>query len=235
MSTALAPRDAERLADLEVTIAQGLHTWVEVGTALLEIRASRLYRAEFPNFESYCQAKFGIDRTYAHRMIEAATVVGNLLPIGNTDTPLPAPSNEAQARPLAALAPEQQREAWAEANATAPQGKVTAEHVTETVKRLFVQPPMKPTPVIPFNRDKPRTIDEEASDLIREEEKSAFSVVMGFIDHPTDTPLTVDQIREFYADPHFAPVVLPRIERMHRNFELLRSLNPIRGGSHVSA
>lgn len=35
-----------RLEELEATIERGLTTFVEVGLALLEIRDSRLYRAE---------------------------------------------------------------------------------------------------------------------------------------------------------------------------------------------
>ncbi|MCA9993718.1 MAG: hypothetical protein KDE29_22205 [Anaerolineales bacterium] len=47
-----------------------------------------------------------MSRFYAHRMIAAAEVADNLLPIGNI------PATESQARPLTALEPEQQREAW---------------------------------------------------------------------------------------------------------------------------
>src|SRR5690606_26347192 len=60
-------------------------------------------------------------------------VVENL---GNLGTMVPKPANERQARPLTKLPPEQQREAWEEAVATAPDGRVTAAHVERTVKRL---------------------------------------------------------------------------------------------------
>ena len=56
-------------------------------------------------------------------MIEAATVMDNLLPIGNK-----LPATESQARPLTALPPTAQREVWAAAVETAPNGKVTATH-----------------------------------------------------------------------------------------------------------
>ena len=44
-----------------------------------------------------------MSRIHAHRMIDAATVAENLLPIGNI------PATESQARPLAQLEPEVQR------------------------------------------------------------------------------------------------------------------------------
>lgn len=135
-STRLAPRDADRLAELEITIAHGLTTFVEVGAALAEVRESRLYRAEHPTFEDYCRVRWGMSRPRAYQLIEAATVVGGLST--TVDTPLPA--TESQARSLTKLPPEQQREAWSEAVETAPkneagQPKVTAAHVASVVEK----------------------------------------------------------------------------------------------------
>lgn len=48
-----------------------------------------------------------MSRIHAHRMIEAAYVTNNLLPIGNI-----LPRTESQARPLASLEPAEQVEAW---------------------------------------------------------------------------------------------------------------------------
>ncbi len=63
-----------------------------------------------------------MSRVHAHRMIEAAEVQKNLLPIGNI------PKSESVTRPLSGMNPEQQREVWEEAVKTAPEGKVTAKH-----------------------------------------------------------------------------------------------------------
>ena len=98
---------------------------------MLAIRDQRLYRQRYTTFEDYLSQRWDLDRTYAHRMIDAAEVVEHLLPIGNI-----VPVNEAQARPLASLPAEQQREVWQEVVETAPAGKVTARHVQETVKRV---------------------------------------------------------------------------------------------------
>ena len=95
--------ETNRLTELETVIGRGLQTFVDVGIALLEIRDSRLYRNEYSTFEDYCRDRWAMDRTYAHRTIEAAKVASNLLPIGNI------PVNEAQARPLTSLPPEQQQ------------------------------------------------------------------------------------------------------------------------------
>lgn len=61
-----------------------------------------------------------MSRIHAHRLIDAVKVSENLLPVGNI------PVAESVLRPLASLSAEQQREVWAEAVATAPEGKVTA-------------------------------------------------------------------------------------------------------------
>lgn len=226
MTAALAPRDAERLADLEVTIALGLTTFVQVGQALAEIRESRLYREKYATFEEYCQAKFQMNRTYAHRMIEAATVVGNLLPIGNTaEAPIPAPTNESQARPLASLEPEQQREAWKEATTTAPKGKVTAEHVTETVKRLFVDPPMRATPVIPIRRD---VVTETIAAAKAEFRSSDDGRLFTYIDSLPQVPSGIGD--NAFGSLHVSGVEILRLHAAFINRAIARSEN-----AHASA
>lgn len=119
--------EVQRLEVLESVIDAGMQTFVHVGNALLEIRDSRLYRQTHGTFDDYCRERWQMDRTYAHRTIEAAKVARNLLPIGNT------PSTESQTRPLTALEPDAQREVWQRAVETAPNGKVTAAHVQAVV------------------------------------------------------------------------------------------------------
>jgi hypothetical protein len=115
----------------ERIIEHGVKTFVEVGHALTVIRDQRLYRERYETFDTYLRERWDLERTYAHRIIEASEVMNRLLPIGNI-----LPVNEAQARPLAGLPPEQQVEVWQEAVKTAPAGKVTAKHVQATVKRV---------------------------------------------------------------------------------------------------
>lgn len=129
----LAPTEAQTLAACEHTIEAGLKTFVAVGEALLTIRDQRLYRAEYGTFEDYCGERWGMGGDYARKMIRAAEVVGNL----QADTIVSVlPATESQARPLTSLPPEQQREAWQRAVETAPEGKVTAAHVTRVVEEM---------------------------------------------------------------------------------------------------
>lgn len=125
--------EQDRLEHQEQIIERGLKTFYEVGGALSIIRDDRLYRKTHKTFEDYCQDRWGISRVHAHRLIGASDVIDNLLPIGNK------PTTESQARPLSRLPAEQQAAAWQQANDTAPNGKVTAKHVEQTVKEFKQQ------------------------------------------------------------------------------------------------
>jgi hypothetical protein len=96
-----------RLVELESVIGRGLKSFVEVGLALKEIRDNRLYREQHANFEDYCQRRWGMSRIQGHRLIEAAEVSADLLPIGNTLL-----TCEAQARELVPLSQEMRRKVW---------------------------------------------------------------------------------------------------------------------------
>jgi hypothetical protein len=81
-----------RLAELEAVIERGMAAFVEMGKALAEVRDSRLYELDFPMFEDYCRERWGVSRTRAYQLIDAARV--------STIVDVP---NEAQARELAPL------------------------------------------------------------------------------------------------------------------------------------
>lgn len=84
-----------RLDELELVVARGLATFVEVGNALAEIRESRLYLHVTDSFERYCRERFGMTANYGRRQIAAAAVT---VPIGTAKLPIPA--NESVARAL---------------------------------------------------------------------------------------------------------------------------------------
>jgi hypothetical protein len=131
--TELSLDETDELQRCEQIVERGLKTFFEVGAALMRVRDLRLYRVEYHTFENYCQERWGMTRRHANRLVESAEVVHNVGPIG------PTPDNEAQARPLAKLKdPEQQREAWQRAVATAA-GKITAAHVEQVVKEMIGQ------------------------------------------------------------------------------------------------
>ena len=87
---------------------------------MADIRDGRLYRETHDTFEDYCRKRWDMTRQRAHQFIEAAEVRDVL----STNVDI-LPVNEAQSRPLAPLAPEQQRAAWNEA-VTASGGSPTA-------------------------------------------------------------------------------------------------------------
>lgn len=131
MSTDLTLTERHDLETYEAVIARGMETFVEVGTALLKIRDGRLYRLEHSTFEDYCRERWGWSRQHVNHQISAAQVAANL------ETMVSKPESERQARPLASLEPDEQRQAWSRAVETAPNGKVTAEHVRSTVDEMF--------------------------------------------------------------------------------------------------
>lgn len=120
----------ERLCELETVIERGLHTFVEVGAALLEIRDSRLYRENYGTFEEYCRERWGIERRRAYQLMDAAEVAENVKNFSHQSL------RESHVAPLVGLPPDQQVEVWREAIETAPNGRVTAAHVQETVQRI---------------------------------------------------------------------------------------------------
>ena len=72
-------------------------------------------------------------RHYALLLIESSNVIENL----NVDNCQQIPANEAQARPLTKLeTPEAQQEAWEMVVETAPEGKITARHVSKVVSEI---------------------------------------------------------------------------------------------------
>jgi hypothetical protein len=100
------------LYELETTIANGFSKFLEVGNALLEIQARKLYQDDgYATFEQYCAKRWSISRSQAYRMIQAAEVVGHL----REDPDVPLPIHEAQTRVLAKLKePEAIRTVWEE-------------------------------------------------------------------------------------------------------------------------
>jgi hypothetical protein len=137
----LLPVERSRLAELEAVIERGLHTFVEVGSALMEVRDGRLYRDDFDAFETYCRERWGMSKTHANRHIDAAAVVGALTPIGVM------PATESVARELAPVlrngGPPAVAEAWEEA--VEEYGPTpTAAQVRDVVSKPAAKPKPKP-------------------------------------------------------------------------------------------
>jgi len=147
----IATNEGVRLAELEATIERGLQTFVDVGNALLEIRDGRLYRQTHGTFEDYCRERWGFTDRRARMLMSAAETVGVL----ETGTTVPVlPSTERQARPLTALPPDAQREAWQRAVETAPDGKMTAAHVQRVVDEQR-HPTLRPSMAVHYSSETP--------------------------------------------------------------------------------
>jgi phage N-6-adenine-methyltransferase len=140
----------------EAQIERGLQTFYEVGAALLAIRDQRLYREGYSTFEAYCRDRWGMSKPRVYQMIEAAGIVDDLKKSTIVDLPI----NEAQARPLAAVAPDERPAVWREAVETAPNGRVTAAHVQSVVDARREPEPVRivpddPAPIPPEPEPQP--------------------------------------------------------------------------------
>ena len=108
----------------------------EIRAGILNIRQKllELYNGEgwtalgYDNWRECVQAEFSMSKSHAYELLNAAKTELNISAIAEKDI-IP----ESQLRPLASLEPEQQREAWAKAQETAPDGKITAAHVQSVV------------------------------------------------------------------------------------------------------
>ncbi|MBW4565352.1 MAG: hypothetical protein KME32_30560 [Mojavia pulchra JT2-VF2] len=120
----------------------------EAGKALAELRDRRLYRSTHKTFEEYCRDRFGYTRIAASYKIAAATVMDNLLTNGLQNSEISQderqvfPTNERQVRPLVALEPQQQVEAWQsaveEAGGKVPSGRIVKDVVQRILERTQV-------------------------------------------------------------------------------------------------
>lgn len=94
-------------------------------------------------------AEFKEQQRYLYYQLEAAKIGRNLCTIVQKTESIP----EGQLRPLARLEPEKQKEAWQMAVDTAPNGKVTADHVYKIVKGM--QEPREQKVPEPLSINKP--------------------------------------------------------------------------------
>ncbi|MCA2652703.1 MAG: hypothetical protein IM475_00235 [Microcystis sp. M061S2] len=132
----------------------------EAGTALKELRDRRLYRSTHKTFEEYVQDRFGMKQSRSYQLIEATSVVDNLLAkvppmvelLGDSSDKVPPlvevlPTNERQVRPLIQLEPDQQREVWQQAVEAAggkvPSGRIVKDIVQRIRERTKIPIPYR--------------------------------------------------------------------------------------------
>src|SRR6266852_2792693 len=62
----------DRLVFLEGIIERGFQTFLEVGTALQEIKDQKLWKPRYVSFEEYCHAKWKWTLRYSNKIIRSA-------------------------------------------------------------------------------------------------------------------------------------------------------------------
>lgn len=105
----LSAAEARELSRCEGVLRQSLRQALEVGQALRDIRDRRLYRQTHRSFEGYCQDRWALSRRRAYQLIDAAVVAENVNPGTQDEEGI---RTERQARVLASLEPDEQREVW---------------------------------------------------------------------------------------------------------------------------
>lgn len=156
---ALSPVEFAKLENLEETINTGLKSFLDVGRALMQIRDEKLYRKSHDTFEVYCQQRWDMSIRFAQMQISAAKTADR---ISDANHGSPLPKTERVARPLTKLPEEDQADAWEEAVESAPNGKVTAEHVESVVKQRLSdakEPEAEPEP------PEPTKSEQEAAEI----------------------------------------------------------------------
>jgi hypothetical protein len=160
------------------TVEHGLSTFVEVGLALIAIKADKLYTEfGYTSFDTYCTERFNIGSSQRSRLMMAATIAQQVLessPIGE----FPMPARETQVRELADLDDVAlQREAWLSALDAADGAQPTQAQVRAAVAEV---------------RGAEEASDREDDDALEQPDATRASGVSDSSapDHPTIEDLT---------------------------------------------
>lgn len=178
----------QRFKELNEVIDGGLTNFIEVGSALAEVRDSKLYLLDYPKWDAYLERKWGIKRSYASLLIRGSTVAKEI-ESRLTGVNFTKPTVEAQVRPLLHLKdPEERLRAWKDAHSTHPGEAPTKDEVTISVQKLLpldgkaskcakesnqtpvVPAPKKPSGDLPEAETAPELVDVTMADgTIREQ------------------------------------------------------------------
>ncbi|MEO1763657.1 MAG: hypothetical protein AAFR83_17205 [Cyanobacteria bacterium J06629_18] len=121
----------------------------QAGKALKELHSRKLYRSTHKNFEEYCKDRFGFERRHSCRLIEAASVIDNLIAMcpngtqnGLESETFVLPTSERQVRELVRLVPSEQFDCWQEAvniaGGKVPSGRIVKEIVQRVRERTLI-------------------------------------------------------------------------------------------------
>ena len=79
----LTEEERRELRENEETIQRGARAWLEMGTALANIRDKRLHRETHPSLELYCSDKFHLEKTIVWGLMAAAKRYELVAPIAS--------------------------------------------------------------------------------------------------------------------------------------------------------
>lgn len=132
-----------------------IRSWWEnrfkVGSALLEIRDSKLYRDDYATFEEFCETEFGFKRAHAYRLMEFVEVKDSLKmsPMGDKI------QTERQARALAPVAIHQREEVVKKAS----ENGGSAQAIMSAAKTITTENGQQPKDKLGFTI--PKTIESD--------------------------------------------------------------------------
>jgi hypothetical protein len=157
METELMDTEAVELAGLEDKVREGFRKGLEAFAALKSIRDLQLYKVRgFKSFEKYCQQEFGIGAKYAHKNIQATSVLEKVSPLGDTFGCAEKITTERQCRELLRVPDEQLGQVLEEIGVLADEKQkpnLPANLIREAVKRVV--PKAEPKRPIAFDNFEP--------------------------------------------------------------------------------
>jgi hypothetical protein len=139
------------LESLEKVIESGVEAFLATGSALKEIRDQELYREGFKTFEAYVEARWGLERRHAYRLIDASVVKADLCPMGHKNPKIGEIKTERQLRELTSVPSESLAEVIEKASEIAGDAPLTAKVLKEA--REQVLEPTEPTAEEPACED----------------------------------------------------------------------------------
>lgn len=136
----LSAGDRDFLGRQEKIIEAGRKTFLEVGTALMEIRDYKggALCKRYGTFEGYCLERWEFGRSYAHRLMDAVGIYKRMLPRGNNTEAAVMPTTERQLRALARLPTlKLQKAAWKITVEAVGQNPIRTRDVEKEVRALI--------------------------------------------------------------------------------------------------
>lgn len=178
----LSASEADALRANEDKVSRGLATFVEVGTALAEIRDRRLYRATHGTFEDYCSGRWGMVASRARQLIGAAEVVAQIESVTNVTL-----ANEGQARAIAPVLKAEGPERAAEVlRAASDGGALTARSIADAARPAKVTTTTRTTEATKVEQ----VVDMETGEVLNEdvtaEQWQAENAIHDFISSGSD-------------------------------------------------